>query len=79
MRFFDEDNKRFEWTMGIVLAFVVLYLGSYLVIRAKYTFPCEEDGCYYEVVDIEQIGFWKIYAPLMAVDETYFRARFPNV
>ena len=78
MRFFDEENKRFEWTLGLLLIFLLLYLGSYAVIRANYTFPCEEDGCYYEAVDMEQTGFWKIYAPLMVVDEKYFRARFPK-
>ncbi len=78
MRFFDEDNKRFEWTLGVVSMFIVLYLSSYVIARTQNTSPCEEDGCYYEVVDIPQAGFWKIYGPLMAVDEKYFRARFPK-
>lgn len=79
MRFFDEDNKRFEWTIGILTMFVVLYLSSYILARTQNTSPCEEDGCYYENVDIPQTGFWKIYAPLMAIDQKYFLARFPKV
>ena len=78
MRFFDEDNRQFEWTMGIVLTLIVLYLGSYMIVRARNTFPCEADGCYHEVVDIPHAGVWRIYSPLMAIDHKYFRAEFLN-
>ena len=77
MRFFDEDNRRFEWTFGVILTIVVLYLGSYIIVRTRNTSPCEADGCYYEVVDIPQKGLWSIYTPLMAIDHKYFRAEFP--
>ena len=76
MRFFDEDNNRFEWTIGVVLTIVVLYLGSYIFVRARNTSPCEAEGCYYEVVDIPRKGIWNIYAPLMAIDHKYLRAEF---
>lgn len=79
MRFFDEDNKQFEWTVGIASLLVVLYLSSYLIVRTQNTSSCEEEGCYYEVVNIPQVGLWKVYAPLMALDEKYFHSRFPNV
>ena len=76
MRFFDEDNKRFEWTISVVLTLVILYLGSYIIVRTRNTSPCEAEGCYYEVVDIPQNGYWRIYAPLMAIDHKYLRAEF---
>lgn len=78
MRFFDEDNRQFEWTIGVLLLAIVLYLGSYVVIRARNTSPCEEDGCSYERVDIPQNGLWTIYTPLMAIDHKYFRAKFTS-
>jgi hypothetical protein len=77
MRFFDEDNHQFEWTIGVVLTMIVLYLGSYLIVRVRNTSSCEADGCYNEVVDIPQKGFWTLYAPVMAIDHKYFRAEFP--
>lgn len=79
MRFFDEDNKQFEWTLGIASLLVVLYLSSYLIVRSQNTLPCEEDGCNYEVVNIPRTGLWTIYTPMMAVDQKYFHARFPTV
>ena len=76
MRFFDEDNNRFEWTIGVVVTIVVLYLGSYLIIRTRNTSPCESEGCYYQIVDISQKGIWNVFAPLTAIDHKYFRAEF---
>lgn len=78
MRFFDEDNRQFEWTVGVILMTLVLYLGSYVVLRAQHTSPCEEDGCWYERVDMPQNGLWIIYRPLMMIDHKYFRAKFTS-
>lgn len=78
MRFFDEDNNQFEWTIGVILIIAALYLGSYLIVRARNTWPCEADGCNWEFVDIPQKGLWNIYAPLMSIDHKYFTAEFPN-
>ena len=77
MHFFDESNKRFEWTIGVVFMIAFLYGWSYAIFRVRNTSPCEADGCYYQVVDIPQNGFWKLYAPIMAIDHKYFSAEFP--
>jgi len=66
MQFFDDDSRLFEWRMGVVLTLIVLYMCSYITIRAYNTPTCESEGCYYEVVDIPQSGIWKIYSPIMA-------------
>ena len=79
MRFFDEDNHQFEWTTGVIFTMIVLYLGSYMIVRVRNTSPCEADGCYYEVVDIPQKGLWSIYTPLVAIDHKFFRAEFPAI
>ncbi len=37
MRFFDEDNRQFEWTLVIIGLILVLYVGSFAVIRVNAT------------------------------------------
>ena len=71
MRFFDEDNKRFEWTM-ITLGFVLFaYYFSYYAIREIHTVRNERDGCPIagcEEVKLPAGAFYYFYNPLIHID-----------
>ena len=64
--FFDGDNNRFERTALVFVFLVLLYVGSFVLLRSESTFPCEQDGCSYERVEFPG-GFARIvYAPLIS-------------
>ena len=76
MGFFDEDNKRFEWTLAVVVAMLVIYVGSFFAIRSHNTFPCEEDGCWYELVNFPNGTLQTVYYPLIMWDKRLSRVRY---
>ena len=78
MRFFDDGNKRFEWTIGFIFLAVVFYIGSFSIIRSRNTHPCEEDGCWYELVDFPTGVPQTIYLPLIVWDKKLFRVRYSS-
>lgn len=69
MRFFDEDNHQFEWTMALLSLAAILYIGSFLVLRNQNSHPCEADGCAHQWVDFPKGPARIFYAPLIAFDE----------
>ena len=69
MRFFDEDNKRFEWTFLFLIVVLVLYVGSFWLVRSNVSFPCESDGCSYQNVDFPTGAARLLYRPLIIWDK----------
>ena len=65
MRFFDEDNRRFEWTMGIAVLLAVLYIGSFCVIRVR----ASSDDCGLRRIDFPTKPIRTVYRPLIELDK----------
>lgn len=76
MRFFDEDNHQFQWTMALLSLAAILYTGSFVVLRDQNTLPCEWCGCQYEWVDFPKGPVRILYAPLIAFDERLTEDRY---
>jgi hypothetical protein len=76
--FFDEDNNRFEWTALVLVFLLLVYVGSFVLLRSENTFPCEEDGCSYERVEFPG-GFARtVYAPLINWDKMLYDVRYDS-
>jgi hypothetical protein len=78
MRFFDEDNRQFEWTLSIAAFILVLYVGSFVVIRQKNTLPCEVDGCNWNSVSFPQGLVTNVYFPLIGWDCRLNSVKYPG-
>lgn len=71
MGFFDEDNKSFEFTLGVIAFILSAYIVSYSVIRSGNTQIEERDGCPIEgctVVSLRSGSFYTFYKPLIHLD-----------
>lgn len=71
MRFFDEDNNRFQRTMIAVAIVMLLYYASYYVIREAHTVRFEREGCPIsgcEIVSYPSAAFYYVYNPLIHLD-----------
>lgn len=66
MRFFDEDNKRFEKTLVGVMLIVVIYVGGFLLIRSR---TSHYDDCSLEWVDFPTGAIRTSYRPLINLDK----------
>jgi hypothetical protein len=69
MRFFDEDNNQFEWSLAAILLMVSIYIGSFCVIRVNVSFPCESEGCSYEGVEFPTGWVRALYRPMIIWDK----------
>lgn len=78
MRFFDEDNRQFEWTLSIATIILVLYVGSFGIIRQKNTLPCEVDGCNWDRVNFPQGVVTTVYFPLIGLDRRLNSVKYPG-
>lgn len=67
MRFFDEDNKRFERALAKVLIVAVIYIGSFCIIRYRST----SDECNLQSVDLPVV-VRTFYRPLVNIDKLSF-------
>lgn len=75
MRFFDEDNKQFEWTLTVALLSCVIYVGSFCIIRLAQS----SDDCNLRVVDFPVGRIRQFYRPLITSDKFLNRNVFyPN-
>lgn len=65
MRFFDEDNRRFEWTMMAAILFAVFYIGSFCMIRVR----ASSDDCSLQWVDFPRGAIRIVYRPMIVLDK----------
>lgn len=66
MGFFDNDNKKFEKTLAMSAVLVVLYIGSFWLIRSKTSF---DDDCRRQWIDFPTGAVSTLYRPLIDWDK----------
>lgn len=79
MDFFDENNRKFEKSMGVLALAIIIYISSYVLIRSNSTYIDEVDGCGpkgCETVKLSQGMFYLFYKPLIHADMRITHARF---
>ena len=67
MRFFDEDNKRFEKTFGVGALLALVYIGSFFFIR---TLTYSDDDCRRRWIYFPA-GIRTVYRPLIVWDKFF--------
>ncbi len=66
MRFFDEDNRKFEKTLAMGAMLVVVYIGSFWLIRSSASY---EDDCRRQWIDFPTGAVRILYRPLIVWDK----------
>lgn len=66
MRFFDEDNKKFQKTLATSAVLAIIYIGSFWLIRSN---TSHDDDCRRQWIDFPTGAVRTLYRPLIVWDK----------